>query len=240
MLVVLTRLLIRITGGLFISLYLVACIGVKPVPEPKPPVIVVTPVVPEPIGPSKEELKKMRLRELLSQAQRALSKNRLMTPLRGSAFTSYQQVLAIDASNKEALWGMAQITSRYLALAESAFVTGNTRKAELMLKRALKVSATQEEVDTIRKFYAKRPVTGDEFTLSIADLSARNDKSISQLDELARKARENDSRLLIIARNDTEGRWIYQQMRIAVDGYRLRGNIEIGQTPTIVLLNTDA
>jgi hypothetical protein len=68
-------------------------------------------------------------------------------------------------------------------------------------------------------------------------LAARGDAIKSQLAAVAEEARQADSRLLIVARSDSEGRWMYRQMRESVVGYRLRGNIEIASQPKIVLID---
>jgi hypothetical protein len=41
---------------------------------------------------------------------------------------------------------------------------------------------------------------------------------------------------MIIARTDVEGRWIYQKMRDAVPGYRVRGDIKLGNPPRVQLV----
>jgi hypothetical protein len=224
---------------------LAGCFWVKPDPTPQPehriePDIVAVPE-PEPDpGPGAQELQQAKIRALLVQAQQALSEDRLLVPREGSAFSMYWQVLDIDQTSTEAHWGMRKITERYLILAESAFIGGNHDRAELMLKRALRVSATPAEVKVLRAHYPPKPAPENEHRLSVADLTARNEQAVAELDGLAKKAQTIGSRLLIIARNDAEGRWMYQQMRTAVEGHRLRGNIQIGRIPAIVFIDVEA
>ena len=177
-----------------------------------------------------------RLRLMLANAQQALADDRLMLPVSGSAYSWYQQVLAQDELNAEAHWGMQQITLRYLQLAEQAFQSRRIDKAEQMLQRAEFIAASPAQTNAIRERYPQT-VTDNEILLATRDLSARGGAIQSQLKMLAQQAKAGQSRLLIIARSDNEGRWIYQQMRSAVEGYRLRGNIEIGVVPRIVLLD---
>ncbi len=56
---------------------------------------------------------------------------------------------------------------------------------------------------------------------------------MSQLGTIGELVRNYDATFLITARSDSEARWIYQVMREAVGGYRLRGNITLGSQPTI-------
>jgi hypothetical protein len=55
---------------------------------------------------------------------------------------------------------------------------------------------------------------------------------------VAHKAKQTDQFVLIIARNDTEGRWVYQQLRNAVPGYLVRGDIRIGSPARVKLVKT--
>jgi len=174
----------------------------------------------------------------LVNAQRALERDNLMKPAGNSAFDWYKKVLKMDPDNAEAHWGMQQIGDRYLDLAKQAFVGGNAQRAEIMLERAQRVAASNADVQAIRANYGAKAAEENAVELPIGDLSARNQRVIDQLSSLAVQARDLPSRLLIIARTDAEGRWIYQQMRNAIDGSRLRGDIQLGSVPKIVLLDS--
>ncbi|MFC6981009.1 hypothetical protein [Microbulbifer taiwanensis] len=52
----------------------------------------------------------------------------------------------------------------------------------------------------------------------------------------AQRIRRGELRVIIVARNDAEGRWIYQQLREAVPGYRVRGDIKLGSPPRLLLI----
>lgn len=173
---------------------------------------------------------------LLALAEDALSNDRLMHPAEDSAFKWYQQVIELDELNADAHWGMHRITQRYFELAEQAYATGRPARAEQMLRNALQVAATPAQVEAIRAAYRDQ-YKDNTFALAPDALSARSSGVLARLADIAKRAREHESRLLIVARNDAEGRWIYQQMRTAVDGYRLRGNIEVGTNPHIVLVD---
>ncbi len=62
-----------------------------------------------------------------------------------------------------------------------------------------------------------------------------NENIKNQLAALASRVQESKEYVLIYARNDAEGRWVYQQMREASEDYRLRGNIKRHKKPRIVL-----
>lgn len=176
-----------------------------------------------------------RLRNVLANAQQAFADDRLMLPAFDNAYYWYQQALAIDELNAEAHWGMRQITDRYLVLAEQAFNSGRIEVAEHMLSGAEKIAAPPAQINALRERYREN-TKENQFLLSRSALTARSDTIKQQLAELA-LAMEPNQRLLIVARNDSEGRWIYLQMRNAVDGFRLRGNIELGRVPRITIID---
>ena len=172
----------------------------------------------------------------LVNARQALANDRLMIPLSDNAYSWYQQVLAVDELNAEAHRGMQQITARYLQLAEQAFDSGQFASAERMLRGAERIAATPAQTEALRKRYRQR-AAANATVLPPGELSARSERVQAQLAELAVTAREANSRLLIVARSDAEGRWIYQRMRAAVPGFRLRGNIDIGSVPRVILID---
>lgn len=203
-----------------------------------------TPPAPEVVKPQAAEIlaaqqKQQRLVALLALGQQALAQGRLMTPAEDSAYKWYRQALDVDELNEQAHRGMRQITAQYMELAEQAFKEQRHDTAELMMSRAMKVSATPQQCHALRARYPEQQPRENEFVLSRSDLGARNAVIVKRLDSIARQAREKQSRLTIVARNDAEGRWIYKQMRSAVDGYRLRGNIAIGGRPKVVLIDLD-
>ncbi len=225
-------------GVLLVAGGLTGC-AVGPAPEPQPAPVESVEASPEAdhVAAQQRRLRErqQRIDRLLELAEQALANDRLRYPEDDNAFDWYQRVLDLDELNADAHWGMQRITQRYLTLAEQAFAAGRPVRAESMLRGALQVAATPAQVQAVRDKY--RDQLDKVFALASADLGARNAAIREELAAIARRAREADSRLLIVARNDAEGRWMYQQMREAVDGYRLRGNIEIAPRPRVVLID---
>lgn len=185
---------------------------------------------------ARQEAQRHQLRVLLANAERALAADRLMIPVNDNAYNWYRQVLALDERNPEAHWGMKQIAARYLQLAEQAFVSGRREEAERMLQGAEKISATPQQIASLRERYRQHNFDNEVY-LPLEALTTRGKKIQQQLKVLAKQAKESQSRLLIVARSDSEGRWIYQQMRNSVNGYRLRGNIEVGRIARVVFID---
>jgi len=176
--------------------------------------------------------------QVLFEADQALSRNRLMTPAYDNAYDRYKQVLAEEPGNEQAKQGLAAVAERYVELAQSSYGTGNREQALLYLRRAAKADPKHPQLVVLSKRYQKQPAfVANEFPLSLQALERRDVKVQNILANVARRAREIPSRVLIIARNDEEGRWIYRIMRQAVNGYRLRGNIQQGPVPKVILLD---
>lgn len=223
-------------GGVLIIVSLLTGCALKPtIAVPPEPLAKVAPALPLDSHPQS-----LRIRELLFIADAALGRDQLMRPLEDNAYDWYQQVLAVDEGNPEAHRGMTRITERYLELAVQAFKRGRARLAEQMLSGAGRVAATPAQLEQIRLKYSELSSPERQVLLPTGELSARSDSMLGLLSQLANKARQEDYRLVIIARNDTEARWIYRQMQAAVSGYRLRGNIEIGPEPKIVMGPVDS
>lgn len=198
----------------------------KPVVEP-PPVKVV----------EKKAVSKFTIDRWLYRAETALSADRLMLPGRDNAVYWYARVLGVKPDHPEALQGMRRITERYLVLAKSVLYTGDRAKMENYLRRAEQLTASPSQIAAWRKRHLERQIKGKEFVLNREDLRTRNEQARQSLSDITKQVISSGSRLLIVARTDEEGRWVYQQMRRFAEGYRLRGNVEKGASPRVILID---
>jgi len=178
--------------------------------------------------------------QLLARAALQLSRDRLMIPVGDSAHHYFWQVLRLEEGNVEALQGMKAINARYLQLAQQAYQQGAYERAQRMLTGAGRVSTAAAEIEVLRLRYRAPALASNEFLLQLRQLDARGEELLTFLQELTEKLVAADSRLLIVARNDAEGRWIYQQMRLLAGGHRLRGDIQLGSRPRIILIDLEA
>ena len=88
-----------------------------------------------------------RIRELLAAAETDLTARRLTSPAGNNALERYRSVLALDASNRAATSGLAQIVERYLRLADDAITAQNLDEARSMLARARTVGVNADIID---------------------------------------------------------------------------------------------
>ena len=136
---------------------------------------------------------------------------------------------------------------RYLALAREAAARSEYGKARALLERARLVDKDNAQISALARDLTAQQVrqqadsqskkkSPNEFLLSAPLLDKRGSEIVAQLKEIARQAMSSGESLLIVARGDAEGRWIYRQMKQAVPGFRLRGDIKLGREAKVLLL----
>ncbi len=186
----------------------------------------------------REELRQqLVLADLLYEGLRALAVDRLMTPAEGSALSIFNRVLNGYPNNQVALDGIRDIASRYLELADTAARQGHFANAQLYLRRAETVYPEHPGLAAAaRSFELERQRTHSVHLINARELSARSESVIKPLQEIAKQVRDLNIFVMITAPNDTLGRWMYAQMQSAVEGYRLRADIEIGDQPAVRLV----
>jgi hypothetical protein len=181
---------------------------------------------------------------LLSEADYCLSQNKLLNPITDNAHDRYRSVLLMDPQNERAKLGLQTISMRYVELARTAAKRGNLSEAQTHIRYARSIDnnpVVQDAAETLRKQVASTPppkpyqAAEGEVVLDAKLLQAKDAQITSQLTAVAKKAKDTDQFVLIIARTDAEGRWVYQQLRNAVPGYLVRGDIKLG-SPTRVKL----
>jgi len=226
-------------GVLFVwSFGLAGCQSSPSKPAPKTVKTPVTAPVKKPVVTREQQIKR-----LLADADYALSQNRLLMPLEDNAHDRYHAVLLLDPQNTGAKTGLQAITLRYIDLARSATARSQYSQAQGYLNQARDLEPgnplVQEFAAVLRKEIAnQKPASGykpgaGEHMLDVQELSQQSPAVVEQLTALAKTAKESGDLVMIHARNDAEGRWIYQQMRNALPGFLLRGDIKIAKQPRI-------
>ena len=179
---------------------------------------------------------------LLRQAEDYLARDRLMSPASGNAYDRFHAVLMINPGQPQAISGLQQILIRYMELGRAALRKNDVARARRMLASARLIDSDnlllQELQAAIANASKARPVLQgeSEFLLNGSDLSARNDALQQVLERVAQGLRGTHKSVLIVARSDAEGRWLYKALRQAASGQRIRGDIKIDTVPKIVLL----
>lgn len=208
----------------------------------------VKPAAPAPVVPVKvpETKEQLAIRLILLNGEYTLAHDQLLTPANDNAFDYFRAALKLDPNNARAKGGLQGIVMRYVDLARQAAARNNYAQANTMLNNARivdpnnllikEVAATLSE--QIKSSPPVEPYRGgaNEFLLDTSLLGKDDPQILTKIAEVARKVKATDSLAIIIARTDFEGRWIYQQLRAAVPGYLVRGDIKLGGPPRVQLV----
>lgn len=216
----------------------------------QPPAEETTSVDPQEAARRKAEQRQEMIDRLLDQAEEAVADNRLTLPLHDNAYDRYAAVRILEPDNARAKAGLDSILLSYAELTRAALRKGRLNDARQLLDRAesfyggnplLKdIEKDIQQAEALARQRAQRlqqqAADSDEFILPAQELSRKSPAVIDLLARVAERLRETDESILIRARTDAEGRWIYKQMSEAVPGYRIRGDIRVSSTPKLQLL----
>ncbi|MDG2421766.1 MAG: hypothetical protein P8N40_08710 [Gammaproteobacteria bacterium] len=229
---------------LVLCLLLVGCESQQPIPsesssipDSQNEVLDIRPLSkPVLVIPSEPSEMERLIADILFEGLQALEDDRLLTPLEDNAHSRFQRVLAMDPENEIANDGLERILMRYVDLSQEASRRGLFEDAEELLGRAEFINEDHPSINLAWSLLESEKESGDLiFSLDTAEFLSRSEIARSRLNNIAQQARELDAFFLITAPNDDLARWMYLQMRNAVDGYRLRGNIELANQTSIRL-----
>ena len=112
--------------------------------------------------------------ELLAEAEQALAKDRLTSPIDDNAFDRYQAVLLLDKGNERAAMGIRNIVERYMAMSQSKLKRGDFNAARKLLVIVVKINGenamTRQQTEAIQSAELK-------WRQSLLALS-KNDKTV--------------------------------------------------------------
>ncbi|MDZ7923470.1 MAG: hypothetical protein U5M23_05285 [Marinagarivorans sp.] len=183
---------------------------------------------------------------VLIKADEALLANRLTQPQHNNAYDRYRAVQSIDPSNARAQAGLEKIFDAYVRLAEAELQTGSPYHAQTFVSLLESLYPGREKVRELRRRLASIPRAAPasslddylvkSFDLNPVELQKRSESVKQVLVGLAQRVEKSHESIVIAARNDAEGRWIYQIMNKATPNYRVRGDMQIRSKPAIKLL----
>jgi tetratricopeptide (TPR) repeat protein len=177
-----------------------------------------------------------RIIELLDQARSAFEARRFTTPLEDNAYLRYAQILAIDPDNEAAMHGMGDIVEAYLDWAIEAATAGRVAAARDYLRKATSVDETHPNVAAVRQMIDERQQSRQKhYAISRGALVARAASLASRLRIIADEVTREDATIVIHARTDADGRWIYQRMNESTDA-RIRAVFRTQSRPAVDLI----
>ncbi|NIM26975.1 MAG: protein kinase [Gammaproteobacteria bacterium] len=144
--------------------------------------------------------KRAEVERLLREATQDLAADRLTTPADSNAFVRYRAVLALEPANEEALEGLHNILTRYLALAKAASGENNFDLARRYLDKAGAVSPGAESIAAARTAVDERMKAREEERQRIESEARKAAEEERLAMEAARRATEEERRRLEAAR----------------------------------------
>src|SRR5262249_42968196 len=203
-------------------------LGSTPTNPTAPPPTAPAPT-PEERAPAQPAIDLDRLDRLLTLGDAALKANRLLTPPGDCAYDYYRDALAVAPNHPSALAGLDRIVDRYVAMANDAIQRGRYDRANNLLERARFINPDHEGIATADQ-QIKLLQSSDRRRIALdgASLSARSSEMSASLAKLGVEAKADNAWVVITARSDEEGRWIYQQLRTAPGERRIHAELVIG------------
>lgn len=177
------------------------------------------------------------VRRLLRSAQYSITDGFLIDPPEQSALRYFERALAIDPDNNEARYGIQSIVDQLVAQGRAAAEQGDFTAARSILARAAAIDAehpavgpAQMELKLLES--ARRSV----YRLDPEALAAHADSARNQLLAAGRTSRSDGCRAIIYARNDAEGRAMYDVMSASSGTTRVRAELRIAASPRVETL----
>ena len=173
--------------------------------------------------------------EILDRADAAFREERL---LGGSnhAHALYLKVLKIDPDNPDALYGIERITEEFIQRARDAIRRERWIVARLLLEQAAWADEDHPSLPSAQKQLRQlRDAERLHLDLAPGALRGRTQAAGGALANFGTHARKPNARVIIRAGSDAEGRWIYARLNDAPGDRRIRGEIEIGYPPRVVI-----
>lgn len=229
----------RLVGALLCLLGLSAC---NTAPQKESVVVVPSPSVPKQslVAPTSPIVVSM-----LERADTLYAQGRFLSPEEDNAYIRYRAVQMMEPENSQARSGLSAILVNYVQVLRDDLERGRVSQAQrqldqlkplfsgerilLELEEEIRETRKALNVAAIEKKQKETPLDDGRVYLDVRELAARTPVIQAQLAEMANALVESDESIMIYARNDAEGRWIYGQMRQAVTNYRIRGDIRIGK-----------
>lgn len=233
----------RVNGALGMTLLLLssACAGPA----------VVTESVADASSAQAQASRRSPIASLLEQADAAYSRGRYTRPADNNAYDIYQAVLMLEPGNPRAQAGLDAVLLAYVDHVRRVMAAGQLDTAQELLSRggdyfpeALMLTQLSDEISQARAAIAARRtqaahadvLAGEKILLPELELDAASEEVVEQLTAIAERVRESRESVMIYARSDREGRWIYQTLQQAAADYRVRGDIRISRVPAVVIM----
>ncbi|MFM8355493.1 MAG: tetratricopeptide repeat protein [Gammaproteobacteria bacterium] len=174
------------------------------------------------------------VRRLLQSARYATTDGMLIAPRGKSALDYYDRALRIDPGNPDARYGIEGIADQWVARAHASAEQQDFKTARTLLAEAALIDPGHPAVrPALTEVGLLETARRSVFRLPPDALANRTATVLDTLREAGRVSRASGCRAIIRARNDAEGRWIYQEMSAAPGRDRIRAELRIAGSPSV-------
>ena len=181
---------------------------------------------------------KIDVDKAMQAAQIAERREHFIGPGGANALHYYQAILSDYPSHIAAREGVNRIEDLFLYRAKLAAVRGDEDIYQKNLAFLNRIDGKSLAVLEARQLQVKGSAEGIlRYVLAEGQLQRDQAKLKRRVGQAAQAARLLQSRMLIIAKTDADGRWIYQLMRKLHPDYQFRANIQLGSPSRIELLD---
>lgn len=168
------------------------------------------------------------LYQLLAKANTAIEDDNLTFPEEDSAYAAYLEILAIEPGQTDAMHGLERLVELYIELAMQALERRQYATARSMLARGRLIMPNHPSIEpTDEQIRLLSQAQRTRIKLRQEDLQNNPDAISDELQALAHNHERESCRFIISAKNDAQGRWIYQTLAKGVQSTRLRAQIKI-------------
>lgn len=149
--------------------------------------------------------RKNQVEQLLADAKKALTENRLSSPAGDNAYDNYQSVLALDPQNQQALAGIANIAAVFLSQSVAEAEKENFSRARALVAAAIQIDSQHPDLQSTQQKINEFEALKQQQEMSLAAQQAQSEEQIRQQQEQAKKARALQiSNLLAAAEQDLQ------------------------------------
>lgn len=200
-------------------LMLSACQGTPPETDPAPEEF--TPAAPQPAT-----LDEATLRDLLDRAAAAMARDHLTYPVENSAYAIYAHILDLQPDQEDARRGLETIVEQYIELAMQALEHHRYASARSMLSRARIINPNHPSIEpTEHQIRLLSEAQREVLKLTQDQLTYPDRATTRALQSLAQLPANSRCRFTISAKNDAQGRWIYQRLAEGGDDQQTKSRI---------------
>jgi serine/threonine-protein kinase PpkA len=143
-----------------------------------------------------------QVQQLLEEAGKALTENRLTSPVDDNAYDKFQSVLALDPSNKKAMEGVKTIAANYLGQAKEQAAGKNFVRARALVAAAIQIDSQHPGLASAQQAILDAEEAKRQGELKLAQKEAQSEAKLLRQQEEEKRARARQISSMLAQAND--------------------------------------